>query len=452
MSPRPRAPKKNPGSATVPTVPELIARKRDGGRLAEHEIRHLIDGFVRGTVADYQMSALAMAILLRGMDPEEIVALTLAMRDSGRVVDTSSIRAAKVDKHSTGGVGDKVSLCLAPLVAACGLAVPMVSGRGLGHTGGTLDKLEAIPGFSVSMSTESFVDQVREIGCALIGQTADIAPADKRLYALRDVTATVESVPLITASILSKKLAEGIDALVLDVKVGRGAFMKSEDDARTLASSLVRVGRLAGKKVTAILTSMDAPLGRTIGNALETAEAFEILHGRGPADLLEITIVLGAEMLRLGGAAKTDAAARRLLEAALADGRGAAKMREIVRAQGGDPRTVDEPDRLPAARLVVDVPAPKDGFVTGIDALELGLTGVAMGAGRTRADQAIDPAVGIVIKSHVGERAKKGEAIAELHLPEGADVDAYSARVRGAWTIGERRPRERPLVLDVIRR
>jgi pyrimidine-nucleoside phosphorylase len=434
------------------TIPELIASKRNGGHLADSEIRDLIAGFVRGDVADYQMSALAMAIYFRGMDPDETVALTLAMRDSGRVIDTSTIGSAKVDKHSTGGVGDKISLCLAPMVAACGVAVPMVSGRGLGHTGGTLDKLEAIPGFSVSMSADEFVAQVREIGCALIGQTEDIAPADKRLYALRDVTATVESIPLITASILAKKLAEGIDALVLDVKVGRGAFMKSMDDARALANSLVRVGRLAGKKVTAVLTAMDAPLGRTIGNALETREAFEILHGRGPADLLELTLVLGAEMLRLGGVAKTDAAGRKMLLAAIADGRAAAKMREIVKAQGGDPRTVDEPELLPKARLIVDVPSPRSGFVTAIDALELGLLGVAMGAGRTRADQVVHPAVGIVIKAHVGEKVQKGEALAELHLREDADLDAFSARARNAWSIDERRARSRPLVLDRIRR
>ena len=436
----------------LPTVPELIARKRDGGVLSGDEIRALIAGFVEGTVADYQMSALAMAVLLRGMTPEETVALTLAMRDSGRVVDTSHIARAKVDKHSTGGVGDKVSLCLAPLVAACGVAVPMVSGRGLGHTGGTLDKLEAIPGFSVSMDVPRFVKQVDELGCALIGQTADIAPADKRLYALRDVTATVESIPLITASILSKKLAEGIDALVLDVKVGRGAFMKTLEDAQALAGSLVRVGRLAGKKVTAILTSMDVPLGRTIGNALETAEAFEILHGRGPDDLRELTLVLGAEMLRLGGVAKTEAAARKRLEQAIASGAGAASMRAIVAAQGGDPRTVDEPDRLPRAALTVDVRAPRAGVVTGIDALELGLTGVAMGAGRTRADQAVDPAVGIVIARHIGEKVKKGEALATLHLAPGAEHAVIAARVAAAWTLGERRARARPLVVDVIRK
>ena len=322
--------------ANQASVPELIARKRDGGTLEAGEIQSLIDGYVDGTVTDYQMAALAMAVFFQGMRPEETVALTEAMRDSGEVVRFPDLPHPKVDKHSTGGVGDKVSLCLAPLVAACGVPVPMVSGRGLGHTGGTLDKLEAIPGFRVDLPTTRFVAQTTELGCCLIGQTAEIAPADKRLYALRDVTATVESIPLITASILSKKLAEGIDGLVLDVKVGRGAFMKSEDDARALARSIVRVGKLAGKRVTAVLTAMEAPLGRTVGNAIETAEAFEVLTGGGPEDLVEVTLVLAAEMLRLGGVDKSTAKARKRLEAAIRDGSAADKMEAIVSAQGGD--------------------------------------------------------------------------------------------------------------------
>ena len=266
-------------------VPELIVRKREGEKLGEQEIQDLVAGFMDGSVTDYQMSALAMAVYFRGMDFDETVAMTLAMRDSGKVVNLDQIDAPKVDKHSTGGVGDKVSICLAPIVAACGVAVPMMSGRGLGHTGGTLDKLEAIPGFRVDLSVREFRAQLQKIGCALIGQTGDLAPADKRLYALRDVTGTIESIPLITSSILSKKLAEGIDALVLDVKVGRGSFMKTESDARELARSLVRVGTLAGKRVSALLTDMNTPIGYTIGNALETTEALEILHGRGPDDL-----------------------------------------------------------------------------------------------------------------------------------------------------------------------
>ncbi|MBX3272264.1 MAG: thymidine phosphorylase [Sandaracinaceae bacterium] len=437
---------------TQRTVPELIAVKRDGGALDEREIRRLIEGFTAGEVADYQMSALAMAIYLRGMSPKETAALTLAMRDSGRVVKLGGPERLYVDKHSTGGVGDKVSIALAPIVAACGVRVPMVSGRGLGHTGGTLDKLEAIPGFSVDMTVDAFVKQTDALGCALIGQTADIAPADKRLYALRDVTATVASIPLITASILSKKLAEGIGGLVLDVKVGRGAFMQTLDDARDLARSIVRVGRLANKRVTAILTAMDAPLGRTIGNALETHEAIELLHGRGPEDLAEVTYVLGAEMLRLAGLEASERAARARMEQAVHTGAARAKLAEIVAAQGGDARVVEEPDRLPRARARVVVKAPKAGYVHGIDALELGLTGVAMGAGRTRADQAVDPAVGIVLRAVRGERVKAGDPLAELHVEARAGTKPWAARVERAYTIRSTPPALGPLVLETIRK
>jgi pyrimidine-nucleoside phosphorylase len=433
------------------STPELIAHKRDGGELTLAEIQHLIAGFVAGRVADYQMSALAMAIFLRGMTPREIVALTFAMRDSGDVVDLSSVPGIKVDKHSTGGVGDKVSICLAPLVAACGVPIPMISGRGLGHTGGTLDKLEAIPGFSVSLDVGRFTRQVREVGCALIGQTADLAPADKRLYALRDVTATVESVPLITASILSKKLAAGIDALVLDVKVGRGAFMKTKKDAATLASSLVRVGRLAKKQVTAFLTSMEAPLGRTIGNALETREAIEILSGGGPDDLREITLVLGAEMLRMGKAVETEKEGRAKLLSAIRSRAGARAFEAIIEAQGGDPRVVADPDRLPKAKLVHPVRATKAGHVIHLDALELGLAAVTMGAGRTRADQAVDPTVGLVLQRHLGDVVKKGDVLAELHLSSEPD-EALEQRVRAAFELSAKPKKAPPLVLDVIRK
>jgi pyrimidine-nucleoside phosphorylase len=436
---------------TIRSVPELIAVKRDGGALSDEEIRHLVEGFTEGEVADYQMSALAMAIYLRGMTPHETTALTLAMRDSGRVVELTGPAGRAVDKHSTGGVGDKVSICLAPIVAACGVHVPMVSGRGLGHTGGTLDKLEAIEGFDVQMSVEAFVEQVRTLGCALIGQTGDIAPADKKLYALRDVTATVESVPLITASILSKKLAEGIDGLVLDVKVGRGAFMKTLDDARELARSLVRVGTLADKKVTAVLTTMESPLGRTVGNALETAEALEVLHGGGPEDLREITFVLGAEMIRLAGLAEEDGAAREMMRRAVEDGAAAETMRKIVKAQGGDPRVVDEPDRLPKAPAVVAVKASEAGFVHRIDALEVGLSAVALGAGRTRADQHVDPAVGVVLKASRGDAVSAGDDLAELHVRDPEAAAPLVERVAAAYELGPKAPQLQPLVLDIIR-
>ncbi|MBX3251346.1 MAG: thymidine phosphorylase [Myxococcales bacterium] len=437
-------------TTTLP-VPELIAKKRDGGALNEEEIQGLIRGYTDGSVTDYQMAAFNMAVFFRGMTPVETTAFTLAMRDSGVVVDLSAVPGVKVDKHSTGGVGDKVSICLAPMVAACGVPVPMISGRGLGHTGGTVDKLEAIPGFRMDMSTKAFAKQLGKVGCSLFKQTAELAPADRKLYALRDVTATVESVPLITGSILSKKLAEGIDALVLDVKVGKGAFMKTPEQARELARSIVRVGKLAGKKVSALLTRMDAPLGRAVGNANETAEAIEVLHGGGPEDLVECTLALAVEMLRLGGVARSERDARRMLAEAVASGAAAAKMREIIRAQGGDPRVVDEPDRLPAAKGRHVVRAERAGVVTGIDALEIGWSSVALGAGRTRADQDVDPAVGIVIDAPLGTKVAKGDALATLHVHPKQKVDGPAARVAAAFTLGRKAPEIGPLVLEVIR-
>ncbi len=442
------------GSAAVQTLVELIAAKRDGLRLEDAQIERLIAAFGRGELADYQMSAWLMAVFFRGMDDAETVALTLAMLRSGDVLDLGDVPGIKVDKHSTGGVGDKVSLALAPLVAACGVPVPMVSGRGLGHTGGTLDKLEAIPGFSVTLDVDAFRRTVREVGTAMIGQTDRIAPADKRIYALRDVTATVESIPLIVASILSKKLAEGIDALVLDVKVGRGAFMKTERDARALAEALVRVGTAAGKKVVALLTDMSAPLGRTVGNAIETREAIELLHGpshyRSPADLVECTLALGSEMLRLGGVAASDAEAREKLRAAITSGRAVEVMERMVAAQGGDARVVARPSLLALADVAVPVLAGEGGVVTGIDALEIGLAGVAMGAGRTRADQKVDPAVGIELAVARGDRVERGGLLAKVYVRHTADAESVCARVRGAFTVGERVEAAPPLVMGRI--
>ena len=419
------------------TIVELIARKRDGHPLTDREIQRLVAGFVDGTVADYQMSALLMAAFIRGMDDAETVALTEAMLHSGEVIDLSNVPGTKVDKHSTGGVGDKISIALAPLVAACGVPVPMVSGRGLGHTGGTLDKLEAIPGFRTDLSIADFRRIVAEVGTCMIGQTREIAPADKRIYALRDVTSTVECIPLIVASILSKKLAEGIDGLVLDVKTGRGAFMKTEASARELATALVRVGTRAGKRVVAVLTRMDAPLGRTIGNANETREALMVLHGKGPTDVVECTLVLGAEMLVLAGKAASEAEARRVMSEAIASGRAVEVMERMVAAQGGDARVVADPTRLPRAAAVVPVPAPRGGVVRGIDALELGLTAVAMGAGRTRADQAVDFAVGIEIDAKPGEAVRAGEALARLVVHREGDAAGWVARCTAAFDIGD---------------
>lgn len=434
----------------VRTVVELIAAKRDGKTLEEAEIARLLRDFSAGEVADYQMAAFLMAVFFRGLSDAETVALTEAMLHSGSVLDLGGVPGVKVDKHSTGGVGDKVSICLAPLVAACGVPVPMVSGRGLGHTGGTLDKLEAIPGFRTDLPVTDFARIVGEIGTCMIGQTKEIAPADKRIYALRDVTATVESIPLIVASILSKKLAEGIDGLVLDVKVGKGAFMKSEENARALADKLVRVGTRAGKKVVAVLTRMDAPLGRAVGNANETREALEVLHGRAPADLVECTLVLGAEMLVLGGKATSVEDGTAKLRAAIADGSAVRVMEKMVAAQGGDASVVADPAKLAVASEIVEVKAPRSGFVTGIDALAIGLTGVAMGAGRTRADQAVDPAVGIEIDRKPGEAVKSGDVVARIFVRDRAAGEKLTERVAGAFEYGDAAPPSAPLVVGRI--
>jgi pyrimidine-nucleoside phosphorylase len=432
------------------TLVELIAAKRDGMRLADDEIGRIVAGLTSGELADYQMTAWLMAVFFRGLDDAETAALTDAMLRSGRVIDLSSIPGTKVDKHSTGGVGDKVSIALAPLVAACGVPVPMVSGRGLGHTGGTLDKLESIPGFRTQLDVVDFARIVRDVGCCMIGQTAEIAPADKRIYALRDVTATVECIPLIVASILSKKLAEGIDALVLDVKVGRGAFMKNEADARRLADALVRVGARGGKRVVALLTDMEAPLGIAVGNAVETREALDVLAGGGPPDLVECTLRLGAEMLVLGGQARTEEDARAKLVEAIASGMAARTAERMIEAQGGDPRVVTNRELLDVAPEEVVVGAPRDGFVTHVDALGIGLAAVAMGAGRTRADRAVDHAVGIFVESKPGARVACGEPLARLRVRNRRDADAIAERVRVAFTIGDAAPAERPLVLGRI--
>jgi pyrimidine-nucleoside phosphorylase len=432
-------------------IVELIARKRDGGELASAEIEGIISAFMQGEITDYQMSALLMAIFFRGLSDGETVALTEAMLHSGSVVSLEHITAFKVDKHSTGGVGDKISICLAPMVAACGAPVPMVSGRGLGHTGGTLDKLEAISGFQTHVEVERFREIVASVGTCMIGQTREIAPADKRIYALRDVTATVECIPLIVASILSKKLAEGIDGLVLDVKVGRGAFMKTETDARALAEALVRVGTQAGKKVTAVLTRMDAPLGRTIGNANETREALEILHGKGPSDVLECTLVLGSEMLLLAGIASSQEDGVNRLRACIKDGSALAVMRKMVEAQGGDVSVVDDPSKLTMAEQTVDIPAPVAGYITGMDALEFGLTAVAMGAGRSRADENVNPRVGIELLKKPGEHVNAGEACVRLYLEAHQQGDVFAARIAKAISFSMAGPTPLPLVIDTIR-
>lgn len=428
----------------------VIARKRDGHALSREEIQAFVRGATDGSWADYQLSALLMAIFLRGMTPEETAHYTDAMMRSGVVADLSAVPGVKVDKHSTGGVGDKISIPLAPMVVACGVPVPMISGRGLGHSGGTLDKLESIPGFRTDLSLAAYGAQVARIGCALIGQTKDLAPADKKLYALRDVTATVECIPLICGSILSKKLAEGIDALVLDVKFGRGAFMKTKADARRLAAALVAVGRAGGKQVRAVLTAMDQPLGRTVGNALEVEESIACLRGEGPADVMEVTYTLGAHMLVLGGVANDEAAAREKLAAVVANGKALEKLREIVVAQGGDGRVIDEPTRLPQAKLKVALPAARTGIVTDVDAMGVALAALRLGAGRARAEDKVDPAVGVSGLVKIGERVESGAPLGVIHANDEKALAEAHAMLAKAIVVGEADRPETRLIEEVI--
>jgi pyrimidine-nucleoside phosphorylase len=429
---------------------DIIVKKRDGGTLTGDEIQFFVAGVTAGTLPDYQASALLMAILLRGMTAEETAWLTDAMVDSGVRVDLAGIPGLKVDKHSTGGVGDKTSLVLAPLAAACGVPVPMMSGRGLGHTGGTLDKLEAIPGFRVNLSLEEMKAALARVGCAMIGQTAQIAPADKKLYALRDVTGTVESIPLISASIMSKKIAEGIDALVLDVKTGSGAFMKTEADSRRLAESLVSIGHRSGVKTEAIITAMDAPLGRAVGNALEVIECLDVLKGRGPADVLEVSVELTSRMLVLGRAASDRADAERRVRGAIASGAGLERFRQIIEHQGGDPRVVDDYRRLPAAPQRHLVAAPRAGYLAGLDAELVGRASVALGAGRDRVDDPIDPAVGIMVIVKPGDEVRAGDPILELHYRDRARLDAALPLATRSIKVSEGRSAARPLLVGEV--
>jgi pyrimidine-nucleoside phosphorylase len=417
----------------------LIRKKRDGQRLSEEEVRDFITGTADGSIPDYQVSAMLMAIFFRGLDGGELAVWADAMLRSGDIIDLSRLDRPKVDKHSTGGVGDKISLPLAPAVAACGAAVPMVSGRGLGHTGGTLDKLESIPGFRVNLPIEQFVDQVSRVGTCLIGQTDRVAPADRRLYALRDVTGTVESIPLIASSIMSKKLAEGIDALVLDCKVGDGAFMKSRAEAVQLARAIQSIGASAYVRLTAVLTNMDAPIGRLVGNALEVAESIQVLGGGGPADTRELTVALGGEMLVLAGLARDADEGRASIARSLDDGSALEVFRQVVEAQGGDPRVVNDPDGvLPQARRRTPVLAPESGTVRALAAREIGMAALLLGAGRRKVEDSIDPAAGIELAVHLGDRVERGEALAFLLSTRANDGDVAAARqmVAGAYRLG----------------
>ncbi len=406
---------------------ELIKRKRDRGRLTRGEIQDLVAGYVKGDVPDYQMAAWLMAVHFRGMNADETTALTMAMMDSGRVFDLSGLDVPKIDKHSTGGVGDKVSLILGPLVAACGVAVPMVSGRGLGHTGGTLDKLESIPGFRTNLRFKEFYQNLDEVGLSIMGQTRELCPADRKLYALRDVTATVDSPALIAASIMSKKLAEGIDGLVLDVKTGIGAFMSRTPQARRLARAMIRIGAKMGKKVVALVTGMWEPLGQAVGNAVEVVEAIEALKGNWRMDLEEVTMALGEEMLVLSGRAHSFAQARRLLMRALTQGKALDKFGQMVKAQGGDSKVVDDYSLLPQARHTIEVKAGSTGYVRTIDALHVGLLSVELGAGRKKVRARIDRSVGFVFKKKVGDRVGQGDVMVEVlasNAKQGAEVAA----------------------------
>lgn len=428
----------------------VIARKRDGHALSRDEIASFVRGATDGSWADYQLSALLMAIFFRGMTPQETVELTRAIMGSGALADMSGVRGPKADKHSTGGVGDKISLHLAPMVAACGVSVPMISGRGLGHTGGTLDKLESIAGFRVALSLAEFRAQVERIGVALIGQTAELAPADKKLYALRDVTATVECIPLICASIMGKKLAEGLDALVLDVKFGRGAFMPDKALAREMAVSMVEIGRAMQKPVRALLTSMDQPLGRTVGNALELAESVACLRGEGPEDVMAVTFALGEQMLLLAGAFSTPETAHRALADSIASGAALAKFREIVAAQGGDVGQVDNPGLLPAAGLKLPLTAARRGWVHSADAREIALAALRLGAGRHQVEDRVDPAVGVSHLVKIGEQVAPGGTLCLIHANDGAALAEAKAILSSAIAVGDKPINPPPLIDEMI--
>ncbi len=430
---------------------DLIRRKRDSGELTSEEIHQLIAAYTRGDIPDYQMSALLMAIVLRGMNRAETAALTQAMLHSGQVLDFSDMFGNKVDKHSTGGVGDKTSLIIAPIVAAGGLKVPMISGRGLGHSGGTLDKLESIPGFNVNLSLVEFRRILETCGCSLIGQTAEIAPADKKMYALRDVTGTVENPSLICASIMSKKLAEGIDALVLDVKTGSGAFMKKPEDAINLAELMVETGKRMGKKVVALLTDMNQPLGRTAGNAMEIAESIDVLAGAGPADLRELCLELAAWMFFLGERVKTVEEGKKLSMDLITSGMAREKFREIVALQGGEVAVVDDPGQLVRARKTLDIVATANGYVVAIQCEQLGTAGVVLGGGREKKEDKIDPAVGLVFHKRIGDGVQRGEPLCTLHYNSDVRLSEAKLLAESAYHIEPEKPKALPsLIYQVI--
>lgn len=424
---------------------DLIEKKRDGGRLSEAEIQYLVEGYTKGEIPDYQMSALLMAIYFKGMDKEETTQLTMAVAHSGEVVDLSAVRGIKVDKHSTGGVGDKTTLIVGPIVASLGVPVAKMSGRGLGHTGGTVDKLEAIPGFKTDIPVEQFFQIVNEVGIAVIGQTGNLAPADKKLYALRDVTATVDSLPLIASSIMSKKLAAGSDCILLDVKTGNGAFMKTLDDSILLAQAMVDIGEQAGRRTVALITDMGTPLGHNVGNSLEVCEAVATLRGEGPADLLEVCTELAGNMLFLAGKGELEDCIA-LAKGAVADGSAFAKLKEMAKAQGGDVSVLDHPSRFKKACVLGEIFAPRSGFITAMQTEEIGIASVVLGAGRESKEDSIDFSAGIILLKKTGEAVKAGEPIAELYTNRPERLDEAEKMYIHAITIGDAPPAPAPLI------
>ncbi|SFS82522.1 pyrimidine-nucleoside phosphorylase [Paenibacillus sp. BC26] len=430
---------------------DIIQKKRNGGVLSKDELSFLIKGYSQGDIPDYQLSAWAMAVFFRGMNAEETANLTMAMAESGDQVDLSAIRGIKVDKHSTGGVGDKTSLIIGPLVASCGVPVAKMSGRGLGHTGGTIDKMEAMAGFRTELTGAEFIAQMNDIGLAIVGQSGNMTPADKKLYALRDVTATVESIPLIASSVMSKKIAAGADAIVLDVKTGSGAFMKTLEDSEELAKAMVAIGTEVGRKTAALISDMDQPLGYAIGNALEVQEAIDTLHGKGPEDLTALCLALSSHMVVLGGQASNLKEAEAMLRDRLASGAALEKFKVFVDAQGGNPQVAEDPSLLPQAPLVIEVPAEQDGYVKAIQAEELGLAAMLLGAGRATKESVIDYAVGVVMQLKVGDNVKKGDSLALLHVREdNASVREVVKRVQQAYTFSSEPVAPSPLLLSVV--
>lgn len=429
---------------------DVIARKRDGYALTRQEIDFFIQGFAQGSIADYQAAAWAMAVFLRGMNEQETTDLTLSMAGSGKMLDLSSVSPRVLDKHSSGGVGDKTTLVVAPLIASLGLYFGKMSGRGLGFSGGTLDKLESIPGFRSDLSTSEFIAQLAQHGIVVSGQTHDLAPADGKLYALRDVTATVGSLPLIASSIMSKKIAAGAQIILLDVKVGRGAFMKTEEDATRLAELMVKIGRLSGRRVAAVISDMNQPLGCAVGNALEVMEAIDTLKGHGPADFEKHCLVVSTQLLLLAGAAQDEKQAEASLEQALSDGRALKKFGEWIAAQGGTPRVIDDYALLPHAKIVQDVASPRDGYIAGIDAEQVGLTVVGLGGGREKKEDTIDRAVGIVLKRKVGDKIQQGDPLLTLFADEQDKFQAARERLLAAYTFSASPPSPPPLIHKII--